>query len=495
MKIWKFFAAGLAALATIACGPDTEDPQQGGSNKDGLKVTVSTYMIASDGVDAAQFTVSYNGTSLLAEELTIKINGENAELPGLSFKTTTAGTYNFEFIYKETKSEIFTIEAINVGGLDLSPIDQKGLSLAANTTVFQIGVDEVLFTVRYNGEVIDPSKVTFYDYDSEEVITMATKEVTDIHGKNYNLAVYEATEACAKKIWAARNAGPGDTRNNPIMITAVEFAIPSRALDPQPANTSFVKRSFITQFTGTECGFCPYFIAAFHALKEDAEYKDTFVLAAVHNYSTNDPMYIQEVAKVGQSFGVNNWPTVLFNMYEYTGNLSYLSNITWLQARINKDHKTAPLAGISANIAYDGGSYLVARATVKAAADGNYRIGAWLVEDDIYEMQYNNFNACPKEVDLNTHEAAVRIADSNADGSSNYLGHPLGNLKAGDTADHVFVMELLQSDDIDNPKKHWVTENCRLVFFVTVEGEGGGYYVTNAVSNDSISQTINFEYQ
>ena len=38
------------------------------------------------------------------------------------------------------------------------------------------------------------------------------------------------------------------------------------------------------------------------------------------------------------------------------------------------------------------------------------------------------------------------------------------------------------------------SENCRLIFFVTVEG-AGGTYVTNVVENDNLTQTITFDYQ
>lgn len=490
MKLLKFFAP-LAALALVACGPDTNEKEQ--QKGEGFKVKASTYVIAADGEDAVQFTATFDGAELIAADITATVNGAVAELPDMKFTTTTPGNYKIVLAYKEHTSEEFNIEAIAAGGLDLSPIEESGLSLRATTTVFQKDVDECLIIVRYKGEVIDPSKVTFYDLDTNETISLESKDVTDVNGGSYKLAIYAPSKVGTRSIWAARNSGPGDTREKPLALTAVDFAIPSRAIDPQPSNTSFNKRMFVTQFTGTECGYCPFFIAALHTLSEDAEYNDKYVLAAIHTYSSSDPMYPIDYSDIAGSFGVSSYPAVICDMRTSLGNNGYERNLQQLRNQINQSTSEVAKAGISAKIDYADG-LIVAHATVKAAEAGNYRIGAWLVEDGIYGMQYNN--GCKVDgVDFNTHESAVRIADSKPEGSNNYSGHNLGTLAAGETADYVFVMEMKEDGaNIDNPKKHWKSENCRLVFFVTVES-ANGIYVTNVVENESLTQTITYDYK
>lgn len=492
MKVFKFLAA-VAALALVACGPDTEEPNNGDGNKEGLKVNASALVIGADGEDAVQFTATYNGADLLPSDLTAYVNGEVTEMPELKFSTTTAGIYTIYFMYNEEKSQEFTIEAVSVGGLDLSPNDEEGLTVRATTTVFQKDVDEVLLIVRYKGEVYDPAKVTFYDFDTNEEIVLESKEVTDINGGLYTLAIYAPEEIGTRTLYAARNSGPGDSRDKPLTLTAVDFAIPSRAIDPKPESTAFNKRTFITQFTGTGCGYCPFVIAALHTLANDAEYGDKFVLAAVHTYSTTDPMYPTDYANISNAFGVSNYPTVIVDMKESMGNAGYENNMRALRNQINKSLEEPAKASVSAKIDYADG-LLVARATVKAGEAGDYRVGAWLVEDDIEEMQYNN--GCKVEgINFNIHEAALRIPDSVAPESGNYAGYPLGKLDAGQTADHVFVMELKQDlENTDNPKKHWKSENCRLVFFVSVD-TGNGYYITNVIDNENLTQTITFDYQ
>jgi thiol-disulfide isomerase/thioredoxin len=492
MKALRFLMA-VAALALVACGPtpDGNDPQKDGQ---GFKATVSTYTIAADGQDAAQFSATFDGVALLPADLSATVNGTATELPEMKFSTTTPGNYTIQLSYKEHKSEEFLIEAVAVAGLDLSPIQESGMSLRATTTVFQKGVEECLLIVRRNGEVLDPEKVTFYflnEDGSDEVFTVESKEVTDVNGGVYKLAIYNPTEVGTKNVFVIRNAGPGDTRETPLALTAVDFAIPSRAIDTAPQRTDFSKRMFVTQFTGTECGYCPFFIAALHTLADDAEYGDKFVLAAVHTYSAADPMYPQENSDIDRVFGVSGYPTIICDMKTMLNNQGYDNNLKQLKAQINSSLAEAPKAGISAKINYADG-IVVARVTVKAAEAGNYRVGGWLVEDGIHAMQYNN--GCKVDVDFSTHEAAVRIADSQPEGANHYAGHSLGAMAAGDTADYVFVMELKQSGNLDNPKTHWVAENCRMVFFVTAES-AGGTYVTNVVENENLTQTITFDYK
>lgn len=491
MKALKFIVAALS-LALVACGPDTPD-EQGGNTGEGLKVQASALMIAADGEDAVQFSATYNGAELLPADLKAFVNGAETQMPELRFTTTTVGIYTIYFTYNNEQSEDFTIEAVNVSGLDLSPNNEEGVTLRATTTVFQKDVDEVLLIVRFKGTVLDHSKVTYYDYDTNEIIEMGSKAVTDINGETYNLTLYAPSEVGSRCIYVARNSGPGDSREKPLTLTAVDFAIPSRAIDPAPESTSFVKRSFITQFTGTGCGYCPFFIAALHTLAEDAEYNDKFVLAAVHTYSTTDPMYPTDYADISNAFGVSDYPTVIVDMKNAMGNSGYENNLRLLKSQINKSLDEAAKAGISAKIDY-ADNMLVARVSVKAAETGDYRVGAWLVEDGIEEMQYNN--GCKVDgVNFNIHEAAVRIPDSKPEGSGNYAGHPLGTLDAGQIADHVFVMELKNDpNNTSNPKKHWKSENCRLVFFVTADTDNGAY-VTNVVENDNLTQTVTFDYQ
>ena len=65
-----------------------------------------------------------------------------------------------------------------------------------------------------------------------------------------------------------------------------------------------------------------------------------------------------------------------------------------------------------------------------------------------------------------------------------YLGHPVGNVKAGERADYLFVMELDPS---------WVVENCHLVLFASTV-KNNLLTVTNVVKTESLTSGVEFEY-
>ena len=85
---------------------------------------------------------------------------------------------------------------------------------------------------------------------------------------------------------------------------------------------------------------------------------------------------------------------------------------------------------------------------------------------------------------LDYHENVVRIADSNP--SNRFLGHPLGSILKGEKADHLFVMELDPS---------WNVENCHLVIFVsTYPFNLTKLTITNVVKTASLTSGVDFEY-
>ncbi|MBQ1964926.1 MAG: Omp28-related outer membrane protein, partial [Tidjanibacter sp.] len=222
-------------------------------------------------------------------------------------------------------------------------------------------------------------------------------------------------------------------------------------------------------------------------LKADEQYKDGFVLAEAHTFNDDmDPKADKVALKAPYSnmpnvFGVTTHPTVILNMSHSYSNNGRASNKENLQKFIDDARLSAPAAGISARSSIEG-STVIARATVKAAKAGEYRVGAWLVEDNLYATQANGVGIF--DYDFDYHEAVIRIADSRHDsgGQLRYRGHTLGELAEGQVVDYVFTMEL---------QSHWRAENCRLVFFVT---GGEQFNVVNAIETTSLNSSVEFSY-
>lgn len=496
MKIVKYFAMMAAVVATLASCEDPNDGP-GGGQQSTLKATASATTIYADGKDAVSFSVTLDGVPVEAAEVEAYDAKTNnlvvVDMTNLVFKTTTPGVYEFYFKHGDNKSNNVEITAVDAkfSKLDLSDVEgQEGLSVMATSTVFQRGEESVFIIVRKDGKVVnDANKIKFYLSGSTEEITDTDFQMVDYVDANddlYTLPQYTPAQTGVRDIWLSY--GSANTKNKPVRITAVDFAIPSRAIDTDPENTSFTSRVLVNQFTGTGCPNCPYWSSALKDLKADEQYKDGFVLAEAHTFNDDmDPKADKVALKAPYSnmpsvFGVNTYPTIILNMSHSFGNNGRAGNKENLQNFITNSRLSAPAAGISARSNIEG-STVIARATVKAAKAGEYRVGAWLVEDDLFATQNNSSGIF--DYDFDYHEAVIRIADSNHESSAGiyrYRGYTLGELAEGQVVDYVFTMEL---------ESHWRAENCRLVFFVT---GGDNFNVVNAIETTSLNSSVEFSY-
>jgi hypothetical protein len=297
------------------------------------------------------------------------------------------------------------------------------------------------------------------------------KEVALVDGK------FTATKPGEYKFYADYGALSTYRKNDSdcyFVIKAINVAVPETPADSQPQSTSFVHRAFLTQYTGTGCGFCPLMIKVLREVASADLIPQKAVHAAVHSYQAGDPAFIS-APKVG------NYPFLTVDLVQ---GFNADQGADLLKTLINDHTKDAAKAGISVSPKYyKKENLLVAKVAVKAAAAGEFNVGAWLLEDEIYGQQsdYNNIG----DESYNTHENCVRIADSRY--SSTWFGHHLGTLESGDVAEKTFVMNI-------NPS--WKVENLHLAVFAShgvASGSTVSYQVCNAV-DVPIDAPTPFEY-
>ena len=477
-KILNILALLFIATLATSClygkgfGEETEI-----EDNSGFKTEVSANVITANGEDIAIFRALFNGVDVSAEA-TLYDAATDEALEEMAFSTYTAGRYTFYIVYGEYRSEEIVVNAVM--DLDLTDKEEEGLSAALSTNLIQVGKSYAAIIVRYNGKVLLPeemNKVTIYDATNDSPITLDFVAAETADGTVYALPAYYPTEAGTKSFWVGYKTK--NTRETPMSVTAVTSKIPSRPADAEPENTSFSHRALFTQFTGTWCGNCPYMIAAFHYMFEDATYKDKFIHTAVHNgdqfkVKLEDGRDLSNILNTSGSY-----PYVLCNLTTGIGNSLVETNISRLMGAIENTMKTDARAGIAARTELKDNVLLV-RASVKVSHTSEYYIGAWLVESGLHASQSNSTDMKYDYIDI--HENVVRIADSN---TSNFMGHSLGSIKKGERADHLFVMELDPS---------WKTENCHLVLFVsTIQHNQFG--MTNAVKTTSLTSGVDFEYK
>jgi hypothetical protein len=327
------------------------------------------------------------------------------------------------------------------------------------------GNDAATFTVKADDGTVIKEGVTFFDADMNEL------DIKDFR--------FTTTEAGEYTFWAAYKTFNSDSKN-PVRVRAINATAPSIVADPKPESKSFVRRVFISQFTGTGCGFCPSMVYIMKNAFAKNNLDGKYVLAASHSYNTNDPAYIS--SPNAGNFGGTGYPYLALDMAVGYGDYTSESKFTQIfNARYNAEQAKV---GISANPVYEN-DRLVVRVSVKAAETGNYNLGVWFLQDNVYGMQTDKLGITTGDDSYNKHNNCVRLADSRYMGS--YAGYPLGEIEAGKTAERTFVLNV-------NTKRWKLTDLNDLHFaaFVTTL-EGRAYKVVNVI-DCPYNEPVTFDY-
>ena len=260
------------------------------------------------------------------------------------------------------------------------------------------------------------------------------------------------------------------TQTLEIFIDAIQYDVPNNAVDLYPEKLSFVRRAFLTRYTGTSCGYCPGLMKIIKTLEEDRTIPDKAILAVVHSYNTNDPAYISKPS-------VSSYPFLTVNS---TMGFNYRDGATILNTLIDETLVTDAPVGISANsILYDN-TTLVVKVSVKAAQEGNYKAGIWLLEDNIYAIQSDYLYIADES--YNVHDNCVRYVDDTCVDR----GHCLGTITQGETKETVFVINLDST---------WKVENLHFAITVSEADKTGRYYSTCNAIDCAINDSVSFGYK
>lgn len=290
-----------------------------------------------------------------------------------------------------------------------------------------------------------------------------------------------------------------------VTIKAITRDIPSAAVDPQPSKTSFVHRTFFNQFTGANCGFCPFMTRLLDLTLVNG-YEDKVVFAEIRNYDSTEASF----ANVPNSGG--GYPYLMIDYAtSFDHNFGSAAAAEVLQKRIDEWISAPAKVGISAHPVYYEDGQIIVKVSVKAAQTGEYNVGLWLMQDDVHVIQkFNNdrpgaldntwktgYNGDPSKNRYDYHHNAVRVADSKYMGA--HIGFPLGRIEAGKTADWIFVVNVkLEGDDLHYG---WWEEfdtkvnldDLHFAAFVTSH-QGSRYTVENAI-DFPYNTVVSFDYK
>lgn len=473
----KFFSliAMIAAVAMVSCEP-TPSPEPD-PTPEKLTASVSPSEITADGQSKAVFTVKYGDKAV--SNVKAYVNGAETALSALTFTTKTAGTYKFYFTYEWKTGETVKSNEVTVTAKAAEQSgDGSGLTMEVDNTVIPINTGRATFTIKFNGKVVE-SGYKIYKNGTE------TKLPTDANKKPY----FESKDTGTFTFYVTYNITES-TKDKPISVQVINDAIPDRAEDPNPTSTSFKRRAMVMQFTGTNCGFCPYIIEPLETMAADAAYKDKFSWAAIHTYNLDsdpdpaEPSNSTDKQKLPSIYGISGYPTVLVDIGTMVGNSNnnIALNLANLKKAVDNSVANPASAGISATMTLDENNRVVtARVSVKAKDAKVYRVSMWLIEDKINGVQNGSST-------IKSHDNAVRYVARGADGSADYVGYLLNDgkaMSAGQVCDYVFAV------NISNQSIRLA--NCQLLFFVTTS-VGNSYTVVNSAVTKDLKTAMPFEY-
>ena len=355
-------------------------------------------------------------------------------------------------------------DGTGTGGDDITPggsTTEGVLTLDVDNQIIQAGVHQAKLTVKLDGKEVSEG-VTLFDGDNN-VIDLGP----DFIFTSETLGVYT--------FWANYLT----YNSNKVTVTVVNTPVPETPEDPQPSNTSFVRRVLLTKFTGAECQYCPNATASIHKFFDEHELAPYVIKAEAHTFSENDDAYFR-----GPFYGVQNFPSICVDWSVLTTNVDYKTLTGVIEDRYEAEEAKV---GIAVNSVCQDGS-ITFKVCVKAAEANQYRVGAWLLEDNIQGKQtgapageqnswYHIFNDC------------IRIADSKS--GTSYAGLKLGNIDAGKTAEMMFTWNL--KDDYPHSVA-WKMENLKLCVFVSRPDEKGYSYIVNNVITAPVNGITKFEY-
>ena len=384
-----------------------------------------------------------------------------------------------------------TLALLLVGALAFvgcNPVDDGGnegkkrLVLVANkTTIYDNGTDGATFTLYYDGMTVEAGDYDLYIDAGDEMVVGNT--------------FYSTTQGTFE-IWAAYGTLISNSVN--INVVATPPAAPAAPQDNNPSKTNFVRRTLLTQFTGTGCGYCPLMMNALHQVLTNDVYGDKVVVAAAHLYNENDPCWLAEAQTLDNAMGVQGYPSVYsdLNRNGY-GDASFAALKKCID---DAQARTTVKGGIAVNSAYHAEEeYIVLNATVKAKETTEFRIGAWLLEDNIYGKQsvypdpYKGTGDLIQPldgVDFNNHNNVIRLADSKAT-NTDFSGFSLGVIEAGKTASREFAFKLKPHYN-DANARYYNHNNLRVIVFISTN-ENGKWYVNNVVKCPKHG-SVDFEY-
>ena len=318
----------------------------------------------------------------------------------------------------------------------------------------------------------NPSEITLSaDSTSVEVGEVITFTVTDGTGKNvtasstiYDInysvvknAKYKTDKEGTLRFFATRN---GYTSNTLVVTVGNGVDDPE-----QNEGGAFLHKVLVIDHTGVNCGYCPSAIDNLRNLESKTSWGPYYNVVSCHagGYASGDPARSTVATQLNsfQSNLINGYPSIAINLYNRASSYSYSDIASALASVVKKDGADV---GIALTVE-KGSSKVTCSAQIKAAVSNEYKVNAWLLENNIYSP---NQNGATKDYHYYYNHAIRNTSETVSAGD--FSGKSIGMLYIGETYNYNCEVSVDSS---------WEMNNLEVLIVVTARDGSNRWNVVN----------------
>lgn len=332
------------------------------------------------------------------------------------------------------------------------------LVLTASADTVEVG-QEISFTATIDEKDVT-AEITIYDAANN--IEVSNPFTAETEGEIYFYAKH------------------GENQSDTIMVTIV-------AAKPKPAPDAFQHHVLLVEHTGNECPNCPRMHRGLKFLA-GTEYRSRYHEVTSHSYTSSDPAYCTDANVLTNVYpGVTGYPNLTYNLRypTVTGATSWdQTTAKRIQDVIDKLWK--PLgadAGAKVEVSAVSGGSITVDIEVMANVAQEYRVSAWVLEDNIYAYQSGRDSG---EDWMDYHNNCIRSVQAGKRGSYDLTGEDLGMIEVKGTATKQFDIAINNS---------WNSANLKVLVLITAPNAdyGNNYEVVNTILCP-VGSSVDYEY-
>ncbi|MBR5821517.1 MAG: Omp28-related outer membrane protein [Alistipes sp.] len=360
-----------------------------------------------------------------------------------------------------------TVEILGADGLVLTNVvfeqkaavvvDSSEILLSVDKTVVEVGA-VLTFTVTEASGADLTALATIYNGNDYTTVKRA-KYQTSSEGVISFFATYNGKTSNIVKV----TVGDGTGESTPT------------------EGSAFLHKALLIDHTGVNCGYCPSAVDNLRYLESKTSWGPYYNEVTCHagSYASGDPARSEAATALNSYQGnnglINGYPSIVINFYSRVSHYDYEKIANVLQ---NVVKKAGADVGISLSVE-KGSSKVICSAQIKAAVSNEYKVNAWLLENNIYSP---NQNGAKKDYHYYYNHALRKTSETfNAVDIS---GKSIGMLYMNQTYDYNCEIAVDSS---------WVMNNLEVLIVVTARNGSNQWEVVNTAVC-GVGETTPFAY-